>query len=154
MRIALPQSRRALLLMAVLAALVLLLGFVALRSGPLAPVKVTVVQVEERAISELALGEPCGVPAHEGLDDGQGHVRRGATEDADPAVGARPDEGEGADPSAQALLGRIELGALEQGPGVEEERRGIPVLGDRLGAGGRDDQARAPGHPVEHLLAA
>ena len=56
MRIALPQSRRALLLMAVLAALVLLLGFVALRSGPLAPVKVTVVQVEERAITPALFG--------------------------------------------------------------------------------------------------
>ncbi|NLR39335.1 efflux RND transporter periplasmic adaptor subunit [Novosphingobium sp. ERW19] len=56
MRIALPQSRRALLLMVVLAALVLLLGFVALRSGPLAPVKVTVVRVEERAITPALFG--------------------------------------------------------------------------------------------------
>lgn len=56
MRIAFPQSRRALLLMAVLAALVLLLGFVALRSGPLAPVKVTVVRVEERAITPALFG--------------------------------------------------------------------------------------------------
>lgn len=56
MRIALPQSRRALLLVIVLAALVLLLGFVALRSGPLAPVKVTVVQVEERAITPALFG--------------------------------------------------------------------------------------------------
>lgn len=56
MRIALPQSRRALLLVVVLAALVLLLGFVALRSGPLAPVKVTVVRVEERAITPALFG--------------------------------------------------------------------------------------------------
>lgn len=56
MRIALPQSRRALLLMAVLAALVLLLAFVAVRSGPLAPVKVTVSRIEERAITPALFG--------------------------------------------------------------------------------------------------
>lgn len=56
MHIALPQSRRALLLMAVLAALVLLLAFVAVRSGPLAPVKVTVSRIEERAITPALFG--------------------------------------------------------------------------------------------------
>lgn len=56
MRIVLPQSRRALLLLAVLATLVLLLGFVAVRSGPLAPVKVTVARVEERAITPALFG--------------------------------------------------------------------------------------------------
>lgn len=56
MRLALPRSRRALMLSAVLAALVLLLGFVAVRSGPLAPVKVTVARVEERAITPALFG--------------------------------------------------------------------------------------------------
>ena len=56
MRIALPQSRRTLLLMAVLAALVLLLGFVAVRSGPLAPVKVTVAKIDGRAITPALFG--------------------------------------------------------------------------------------------------
>lgn len=56
MRIAFPQSRRALLLLAVLVTLVVLLGFVAIRSGPLAPVKVTVAKVEERAIAPALFG--------------------------------------------------------------------------------------------------
>ncbi|MBL9011968.1 MAG: efflux RND transporter periplasmic adaptor subunit [Alphaproteobacteria bacterium] len=56
MRLALPQSRRALLLVAVLAALLLLLGYVALRTGPLAPVKVTVAEVDERAITPALFG--------------------------------------------------------------------------------------------------
>lgn len=56
MRITLPLSRRALLLLVVLAALVLMLGFVAVRSGPMAPVKVTVVQAEERAITPALFG--------------------------------------------------------------------------------------------------
>ncbi|MBA3053389.1 MAG: efflux RND transporter periplasmic adaptor subunit [Sphingomonadales bacterium] len=42
--------------MAVLATLMLLLGFVAVRSGPLAPVKVTVVRIEERAITPALFG--------------------------------------------------------------------------------------------------
>ena len=42
----LPLSRRALSILAVLVPLAFVLGYVALRSGPLAPVAVTVVQVE------------------------------------------------------------------------------------------------------------
>jgi HlyD family secretion protein len=56
MRIALPQSRRALMLVVVLAVLAILLAFVAVRSGPLAPVKVTVASIEERAITPALFG--------------------------------------------------------------------------------------------------
>lgn len=50
------MSRRSWLLLAVLAPLLLLFAWVALRSGPLAPVNVTVVQVEDRAISPALFG--------------------------------------------------------------------------------------------------
>lgn len=50
------MSRRGWLLLAVLVPLLLLFAWVALRSGPLAPVNVTVVQVEERAISPALFG--------------------------------------------------------------------------------------------------
>lgn len=50
------KVRRAVLLVAVLAVLVILLGFVAVRSGPLAPVKVTVASIEERAIAPALFG--------------------------------------------------------------------------------------------------
>ena len=56
MRIALPQSRRVWMLLAVLVPLAVLLVWVAIRSGPLAPVEVTAVQVEERAIEPALFG--------------------------------------------------------------------------------------------------
>ena len=51
-----PISRRTLAILAVLVPLVGLLGYVALRSGPLAPVAVTVVKVEERALRPAVFG--------------------------------------------------------------------------------------------------
>lgn len=51
-----PFSRRTLAIAAVLVCLVALLGYVALRSGPLAPVAVTVVEVEQRALSPALFG--------------------------------------------------------------------------------------------------
>ena len=56
MNISLPQSRRVWMLLAVLVPLVLLLVWVAIRSGPLALVKVTVVRIEERAIAQALFG--------------------------------------------------------------------------------------------------
>jgi HlyD family secretion protein len=49
-------SRRTLAIVAVLVPLVGLLGYVALRSGPLAPVAVTVVKVEDRALRPAIFG--------------------------------------------------------------------------------------------------
>lgn len=51
-----PISRRTLSIVAVLVPLVGLLGYVALRSGPLAPVAVTVVKVEEKALRPAVFG--------------------------------------------------------------------------------------------------
>lgn len=51
-----PISRRTLAIVAVLVPLAGLLGFVALRSGPLAPVAVTLVKVEERALRPAIFG--------------------------------------------------------------------------------------------------
>jgi HlyD family secretion protein len=51
-----PISRRTLAILAVLVPLVGLLGYVALRSGPLAPVAVTVVKVEEKALRPAVFG--------------------------------------------------------------------------------------------------
>jgi HlyD family secretion protein len=51
-----PISRRTLAIVAVLVPLAGLLGYVALRSGPLAPVAVTVVNVEERALQPAIFG--------------------------------------------------------------------------------------------------
>ncbi len=50
MKTSLPFSRRTLSIVAVLVPLAALLGYVALRSGPLAPVAVTVVAVEQRSL--------------------------------------------------------------------------------------------------------
>lgn len=50
------MSRRGWLLLVVLVPLLLLFAWVALRSGPLAPVNVTVVQVEDRSISPALFG--------------------------------------------------------------------------------------------------
>ncbi len=52
----LPFSRRTLAIVAVLLPLAALLGYVALRSGPLAPVAVTLVQVEQRALRPALFG--------------------------------------------------------------------------------------------------
>ncbi len=52
----LPLSRRALAIAAVLIPLAGLLGYVALRSGPLAPVAVTVVKVESRSLRPALFG--------------------------------------------------------------------------------------------------
>ncbi|MGL6204294.1 MAG: efflux RND transporter periplasmic adaptor subunit, partial [Giesbergeria sp.] len=52
----LPLSRRALSILAVLVPLAIVLGYVALRSGPLAPVAVTVVQVESKALRPSLFG--------------------------------------------------------------------------------------------------
>lgn len=52
----LPFSRRALSIVAVLLPLAALLGYVALRSGPLAPVAVTLVKVEQRALRPALFG--------------------------------------------------------------------------------------------------
>lgn len=51
-----PVSRRTLAIGAVLVPLAALLGYVALRSGPLAPVAVTVVKVESRALRPALFG--------------------------------------------------------------------------------------------------
>jgi RND family efflux transporter MFP subunit len=51
-----PISRRTLAILAVLLPLAALLGYVALRSGPLAPVAVTVVKVESRALRPALFG--------------------------------------------------------------------------------------------------
>ena len=56
MRISLPSDRRTWMLIAVLALLIMAFAYVALRSGPLAPVSVTLVTVEERAISPSLFG--------------------------------------------------------------------------------------------------
>ncbi len=56
MRIPLPQNRRVWMLLVVLVPLVVLLIWVAIRSGPLAPIKVTAVGVEERAIAPALFG--------------------------------------------------------------------------------------------------
>lgn len=50
------RNRRTWTLLAVLAVLAILLAFVAVRSGPLAPVRVTVAGVEERAIAPALFG--------------------------------------------------------------------------------------------------
>ncbi|MEN9397177.1 MAG: hypothetical protein RLZ81_1707 [Pseudomonadota bacterium] len=52
----LPISRRTLAIVAVLVGLAALLGYVALRSGPLAPVAVTVVKVETRTLRPALFG--------------------------------------------------------------------------------------------------
>lgn len=56
MKIDFAKNRRILTMLALLVPLLLLFLWVALRSGPLAPVKVTVAQVEERAISPSLFG--------------------------------------------------------------------------------------------------
>lgn len=56
MRIPLPQNRRVWMLLAVLVPLVVLLIWVAIRSGPLAPVKVTATEVGERAVAPALFG--------------------------------------------------------------------------------------------------
>ena len=52
----LPLQRRTLALIAVIVPLMALLVYVALRSGPLAPVAVTEAKVESRAISPALFG--------------------------------------------------------------------------------------------------
>ena len=49
-------SRRGWTMLAVLVPLLLLFAWVALRSGPLAPINVTVTQVEERSVSPAMFG--------------------------------------------------------------------------------------------------
>lgn len=56
MRLSLPESQRGWMLLGVLVPLVLLLVWVALRSGPLAPVEATVVEAQERAIRPALFG--------------------------------------------------------------------------------------------------
>jgi RND family efflux transporter MFP subunit len=56
MKPVLPGNRRTWLLIAVLTPLILVFAYVALRSGPLAPVPVTLVTVEEKAISPSLFG--------------------------------------------------------------------------------------------------
>ncbi|MDO8321659.1 MAG: biotin/lipoyl-binding protein, partial [Phenylobacterium sp.] len=56
MKLALPGNRRTWLLIAVLTPLIVVFAYVALRSGPLAPVPVTLVTVEEKAISPSLFG--------------------------------------------------------------------------------------------------
>ncbi|MEW6559978.1 MAG: efflux RND transporter periplasmic adaptor subunit [Pseudomonadota bacterium] len=50
------MNRRTLLLLAVLVPILILLGYVALRSGPLAPVPVTITKVESRALQPALFG--------------------------------------------------------------------------------------------------
>ncbi|WGU42074.1 MULTISPECIES: efflux RND transporter periplasmic adaptor subunit [unclassified Phenylobacterium] len=56
MKFSLPGNRRTWILIAVLASLGVAFAYVALRSGPLAPISVTLVTVEERAISPSLFG--------------------------------------------------------------------------------------------------
>jgi len=56
MKLYLPGNRRTWLLIAVLTPLILVFAYVAVRSGPLAPVPVTLMTVEEKAISPSLFG--------------------------------------------------------------------------------------------------
>jgi HlyD family secretion protein len=56
MKLSLPGNRRTWLLIAVLTPLILVFAYVAVRSGPLAPVPVTLATVEEKAISPSLFG--------------------------------------------------------------------------------------------------
>jgi len=56
MKLTLPGNRRTWLLIAVLTPLIVLFAYVVLRSGPLAPVPVTLITVEEQAISPSLFG--------------------------------------------------------------------------------------------------
>ncbi len=56
MKLALPGNRRTWLLIAVLTPMIVLFAYVVLRSGPLAPVPVTLITVEEQAISPSLFG--------------------------------------------------------------------------------------------------
>ncbi len=90
---------------------------------------------------------PAGSYRTSGLHRGEGRVGQ---DDDGPALGGGPHQARGGDPSAHGLLGRAQVGAVEHGPAVEEERRGVPALGPRLGTGRRDDQRRPRAHGVEH----
>ena len=69
-------------------------------------------------------------------------------------LGCRPHQRRRGQPAAQRLLTRGEAGALDQRPGVEQQGGGVAAGGDRLGARGRDDQARPGRDGLEHRAGA
>jgi hypothetical protein len=90
---------------------------------------------------------PGRVPAHQRLDDRQPRLRG----DDDPPAGAvrHHQRGRGA-PAAQRLLGDAQVRPGEQRPRVEQQRRAVPGLGDRLGPRASRRRARAGADPGQH----
>ena len=78
----LPLQGRTLALLAVIVPLLALFIYVGLRSGPLAPVSVTVVTVESRSVAPAA-DRPCPVRRGEPTTpaDGGGHATAGRRRD-------------------------------------------------------------------------
>ena len=105
-------------------------------------------------LGQLAGGEPGRVPAHQRLDHRQRGVRRGSGQHDHPAVAAGARERRRGGPPAQRLLGRVEGRPVEGRPGVQQQRRRVAAVGDRLGPGCGDHQAGAGVDPGQHLTGA
>ena len=73
-----------------------------------------------------------------------------------PTTSARPpgrDQPDGVAPAPQRLLGRAQVVAAEQQPGVEQDDGRVAARGDRLGAGGGDDERGLVADVGEHVVA-
>ena len=70
----------------------------------------------------------------------------------DPPTGT--DQRSGIQPAAYGLLAGAQVDPAQGQPGVEQDHRGVPVLGDRFGAGRRHDDVGPVGDGGPHPVAA
>ena len=147
MKLALPGNRRTWLLIAVLTPLIVLFAYVVLRSGPLAPVPVTLITVEEQAIwpSFFGIGSVEARYTHKVGPTTAGRVRTLLVDVGDHVVAGQPL----AEIDAIDLDQRIAAQAGAEGRSVALERAAQAQLAD---AQARARLARSQAGRTEQLL--
>ncbi len=98
---------------------------------------------------DLPARQAAGVPAHQGLQRRFGRVADG--QHPSPVTGAAHQCG-GVGPPAQRLLGRTQVRAPQQQPGVEQDDRGVATVRDRLGARGGHHDGRLARDVGQHAF--
>lgn len=92
---------------------------------------------------------PHGIPPHQRLHRPQGRLR---DHHHGPPSPLRPYQRTRRDPPPQRVLPGPQIGSPEHRPPVEQQRRRIATLGDRLGPRRTHHQRGRPRHRIEHLL--
>lgn len=90
-------------------------------------------QAEHPPLVELALGEPCGIPSHQRLDGQRGRSLGDTSEHNRAAGRSGMDQRSGTRPAAKSLDGGVQVGVVQQRPGVQHAAYPLSATGSAPG---------------------